>query len=133
MFNFNPLASLRSYFEQPHTINRSVGPLDSDDGLDTLPLLAGNDSEMGNDVEHSPPIKANSISEAEYADTFKGEGRLLAEDERVIAERKLKRKLDMRLMPCIFVIFIMNYVSFTATLALEGSSEHRSRNVQIDV
>ena len=38
------------------------------------------------------------------------EGRLLRGDERVVTERKLVRKLDMRLLPCIVLIFIMNYV-----------------------
>ena len=30
--------------------------------------------------------------------------------ERLLAERKLVRKLDMRLIPTIFVIYIMNYI-----------------------
>jgi proteasome assembly chaperone (PAC2) family protein len=30
--------------------------------------------------------------------------------ERLAAERKLLRKLDMRLLPTIFLIFIMNYI-----------------------
>jgi hypothetical protein len=39
------------------------------------------------------------------------EGRLLPDHERSVAERNLVRKLDKRLMPCIFIIYIMNYVS----------------------
>ena len=30
--------------------------------------------------------------------------------ERLLAERRLVRKLDMRLIPTIFVIYIMNYI-----------------------
>lgn len=30
--------------------------------------------------------------------------------ERMLAERKLVRKLDSRMLPTIFVIFIMNYI-----------------------
>jgi hypothetical protein len=30
--------------------------------------------------------------------------------ERTLAEKKLVRKLDMRLLPTIFLIFIMNYI-----------------------
>ena len=30
--------------------------------------------------------------------------------ERLLAERRLVRKLDMRLIPTIFIIFIMNYI-----------------------
>jgi len=30
--------------------------------------------------------------------------------ERLLAERKLVRKLDMRLLPTIFLIYIMNYI-----------------------
>ena len=29
---------------------------------------------------------------------------------RAAAERRLKRKLDMRLLPMVFLIFIMNYI-----------------------
>lgn len=40
------------------------------------------------------------------------EGRILVDHERIVAERKLVRKLDSRLMPCVFIIYIMNYVRF---------------------
>jgi len=48
------------------------------------------------------------------ADDHSIEGRLLGEQERKVAERKLVWKLDTRLMPCIFVIYIMNYIDRTA-------------------
>jgi hypothetical protein len=42
--------------------------------------------------------------------------------ERRLAERKLVRKMDMRLVPTIIVIFIMNYIDRTAitTARLKG-------------
>ncbi|OBZ69787.1 hypothetical protein A0H81_10482 [Grifola frondosa] len=42
------------------------------------------------------------------------DGELLAMDVRPAAERELVRKLDMRLLPTIIVIFIMNYIDRTA-------------------
>ncbi|KAK7048470.1 MFS general substrate transporter [Favolaschia claudopus] len=52
-------------------------------------------------VEH----EENTVSEVDL-------GRLaeVGSPERLAAERKLVRKLDMRLLPTIFVIFIMNYI-----------------------
>lgn len=44
--------------------------------------------------------------------------------ERVIAEKKLLKKLDMRLLPTIFVIYIMNYIDVCAlslSILLSGS------------
>lgn len=43
--------------------------------------------------------------------------------ERLLAEKKLVRKLDSRLLPTIFVIFIMNYidVSFKAPRCTRSS------------
>jgi len=35
--------------------------------------------------------------------------------ERMLAEKALLRKLDMRLLPTIFVIFIMNYIDVRAS------------------
>ncbi|TFY73344.1 hypothetical protein EWM64_g10668 [Hericium alpestre] len=44
------------------------------------------------------------------------DGELLGE-QRAQAEKKLVRKLDMRLLPTIIVIFIMNYIDRTAVTA----------------
>ena len=48
------------------------------------------------------------------------DGRLLAEDIRLAAERRLVRTMDLRLLPTIILIFIMNYVdvslSYLATV-----------------
>lgn len=36
--------------------------------------------------------------------------------ERIAAEKRLVRKLDMRVLPTIFVIYIMNYIDVCANL-----------------
>jgi hypothetical protein len=38
--------------------------------------------------------------------------------ERLIAERKLVRKLDMRLLPTVAVIYIMNYIDVSRLVCL---------------
>lgn len=35
--------------------------------------------------------------------------------ERLLAERKLVRKLDVRLIPTVFLIFIMNYIDVSSS------------------
>lgn len=82
------------------------------------PLIPKDDDtaiEMGRETETGSLSKRNnSIQEIENTSVESDsyiEGRILVDHERVVAERKLVRKLDSRLMPCIFVIFIMNYVS----------------------
>jgi hypothetical protein len=82
------------------------------------PLIPKSDDlaadEMGTDPEtRSDHKRGDSIQEIENTsgdDNHSIEGRLLLDHERVVAERKLVRKLDTRLLPCIVVIFIMNYV-----------------------
>ena len=46
------------------------------------------------------------------------DGELLAQDIRLSAERRLVRTLDMRLLPTIILIFIMNYIDVRATCDL---------------
>ncbi|KAK1216926.1 hypothetical protein PQX77_020438 [Marasmius sp. AFHP31] len=41
--------------------------------------------------------------------------------ERIAAERKLVRKLDMRVLPTIIVIYIMNYIDVDPELRYEAS------------
>lgn len=43
---------------------------------------------------------------------------LAGSPERLLAERKLVRKLDMRVMPTIILIYIMNYIDVSAYLSL---------------
>lgn len=38
--------------------------------------------------------------------------------ERILAERKLVRKLDFRLLPTIFLIFIMNYIDVSCVVSI---------------
>ncbi|KAJ7651353.1 MFS transporter [Roridomyces roridus] len=67
----------------------------------------------------SPPSTINEPTEAECA-------------ERQRAERSLVRKLDMRLNPAIFVIFMMNYINRTAiTAARLKGLEHDLRLTDI--
>lgn len=52
-----------------------------------------------------------SVKESEGRnDDSASESNILDAQHRVAAERHLVRKLDMRLMPMIFLIFIMNYI-----------------------
>ena len=52
---------------------------------------------------HEAEVKSNQGSDDVTA-------RVLELDTRVIAEKKLVRKLDRRLLPAIVLIFIMNYI-----------------------
>ena len=38
--------------------------------------------------------------------------------ERALAEKRLVRKLDIRLLPTIFLIFIMNYIDVSSPLSM---------------
>lgn len=58
-------------------------------------------------VEHVP---ANEKESKTQGDDSASEASILEVHSRVAAERRLVRKLDMRLMPMIFLIFIMNYI-----------------------
>jgi hypothetical protein len=40
--------------------------------------------------------------------------------ERILAERKLVRKLDCRLLPTIFLIYIMNYIDVSRVLLISA-------------
>ena len=58
-------------------------------------------------VEHSEPL---------YNLSKPRDDELLAADVRVAAERRLVRYLDMRLLPTIILIFIMNYIDVSPKL-----------------
>ncbi|EIM85079.1 MFS general substrate transporter [Stereum hirsutum FP-91666 SS1] len=60
------------------------------------------------EVEHLEKKPSSSLGDT------KEDGYLLAADVRPSAERALVRKLDMRLLPTIILIFIMNYIDRTA-------------------
>jgi len=84
---------------------------------------------MGTEAETgSLSKKDSSLKEIDNASSDGGhviEGRLLSDTERKVAERKLVWKLDSRLLPCIFVIYIMNYIDRTAITSarLQGMEE----------
>ncbi|RPD58871.1 MFS general substrate transporter [Lentinus tigrinus ALCF2SS1-7] len=61
--------------------------------------------EKQGDSEYEKEIPLTSSSQEELLD-----GELLAQDIRPAAERQLVRILDMRLLPTIILIFIMNYI-----------------------
>ncbi|RPD53443.1 MFS general substrate transporter [Lentinus tigrinus ALCF2SS1-7] len=69
-------------------------------------------------VESRPPSSGSST-------TGVSDGELLAQDVRPSAERRLVRLLDMRLLPTIILIFIMNYIDRVAVTAarLQGLSQ----------
>ena len=54
-------------------------------------------------IEHNPKVDDSDVE-------------LLAPDRRVQAEKHLVRLLDMRLLPTIVLIFIMNYIDVSAVI-----------------
>ena len=56
-----------------------------------------------NHIEHNPKVDDSDVE-------------LLAPDRRVQAEKHLVRLLDMRLLPTIVLIFIMNYIDVSAVI-----------------
>ncbi len=52
----------------------------------------------------TPPSPSESVTQESF------DGQLLAQDVRPAAERRLVRMLDMRLLPTIILIYIMNYI-----------------------
>lgn len=67
-----------------------------------------NEKDVGSitQIEHVSGTGQSSVSSKLQDD----DGELLAEDVRPAAERRLVRMLDMRLLPTIVLIFIMNYI-----------------------
>lgn len=67
----------------------------------------------------SPSLEKTDIVLEEQANSapFSEEDPLPPEgsDERILAERRLVRKLDMRVLPTIVLIFIMNYIDVNFT------------------
>ena len=62
-------------------------------------------------IEHNKNDQAS-------VDTKLPDGELLEPEVRVRAERRLVRTLDMRLLPTIIVIFIMNYIDVSSIVPL---------------
>ncbi|KAI0767021.1 MFS general substrate transporter [Fomes fomentarius] len=59
----------------------------------------------------TPPSPSESVTQESF------DGQLLAQDVRPAAERRLVRMLDMRLLPTIILIYIMNYIDRVAVSA----------------
>ncbi|TFK51136.1 MFS general substrate transporter [Heliocybe sulcata] len=81
--------------------------------------------------EPSTPISKPEDSQIEVVDTDArlaakdapvrdDDGRLLSDEERKAAEARIKRMLDMRLMPMTILIFLMNYIDAFTSARLQG-------------
>ena len=62
-------------------------------------------------------MEVDQISQRRASHESLPDGELLADDVRPAAERRLVRMLDMRLLPSILVIFIMNYIDVRNTVS----------------
>lgn len=95
-----------------------------------------------NDPDHLEVREKNAalVEEQSQSDSnIEGDNELLAPGVRASAERKLVRKLDIRLMPTIIVIFIMNYIDVgnhsynkSYALAYDLGSSAQCHNVRED-
>ena len=73
-------------------------------------------------LEEKKEVEVEQISQRQASSENLPDGELLASDARPAAERRLVRTLDMRLLPTIIIIFIMNYIDVSnATFAFQGS------------
>lgn len=70
-------------------------------------------SQLGSTVCIKNPSERGSA--ASPNDDSEDDGILLRADVRPAAERSLVRKMDMRLLPTIILIFIMNYIDVRTT------------------
>ena len=68
------------------------------------------------DEKHEASVEQIEHNKNDQAsvDTKLPDGELLEPEVRARAERRLVRTLDMRLLPTIIVIFIMNYIDVSA-------------------
>ena len=64
-------------------------------------------------------VTSTAVTDSGSEPPLLSDGRLLAEDIRPVARRRLVHTMDLRLLPTIILIFIMNYVvslSYSATV-----------------
>lgn len=66
--------------------------------------------------EKSESLMVEVVATQEEPDDFV----LLKEEYRKAAERDVVRKLDMRLMPTVVVIFLMNYIDVSRSIVTAG-------------
>jgi len=72
--------------------------------------------------EKTASVVKQQVSEASVSES---DSELLSADARPAAERRLVRQLDLRLMPTIIAIFIMNYIdrSAVSSARLQGLTQ----------
>ena len=73
--------------------------------------------------DEKPTGSVEHVERTETSDALDDmkDGELLAADVRPAAERSLVRRMDMRLLPTIVLIFIMNYIDVGSLLPLNLS------------
>ncbi len=71
-------------------------------------------AEISPGIERSSDLKMNGIDEVEVAPARRGQMpaclRQYSPDELALQERKLVRKIDLRLMPATIIIYVLNYL-----------------------
>ncbi len=74
-------------------------------------------AEISPGIERSSDLKMNGIDEVEVAPARRGQMpeclRQYSPDEIALQERKLVRKIDLRLMPAMIIIYILNYLDMS--------------------
>ncbi|KAL4244118.1 MFS transporter superfamily protein [Abortiporus biennis] len=91
------------------------------DRIELVPLLSSTDMDKVTDDNSSRDEKESPVVElverTSREPTIDFDGELLQPERRLLAERQLVRTLDMRLLPTIILVFIMNYIDRTAVSA----------------
>ena len=89
--------------------------------LDTRKASKGNDKTMSEKEKRSEDFIENvDGTRRRSIDDLREKLPPSGSAERVLAERKLVRKLDMRLLPTIFLIFIMNYIDVREAFSISS-------------
>lgn len=83
--------------------------------------LAGDRDDNSRDEKPTGSVEHVERTETSDALDDMKDGELLAADIRPAAERSLVRRMDMRLLPTIVLIFIMNYIDVSSLLHLNLS------------
>ena len=83
---------------------------------------------MSREEEKSESFTVDVVGMREKPDDFV----LLKEENRKAAERHVVRKLDMRLMPTVAIIYLMNYIDVSQSLSQLGSGVDRSVVARVD-
>lgn len=74
-------------------------------------------AEISPGIERSSDLKMNGNDDVEVAPARRGQMpeclRRYSPDEIALQERKLVRKIDLRLMPAMIIIYILNYLDMS--------------------